>query len=245
MPGMICLQGGREFTDQCREMDADVLTVAGGAGFAGTGAVGTGAARPGAARPGADGRGSVAVLAGAARRGTDYAGASKRARRHYESLGASVVVVPDPRDGIEAALESLTDDIALLVLPGGSPASLSEVLSGAVRLRVVELHDSGMSISGASAGAMVLCSRMVRPNGRAEVIDGLGFVDGLALPHWTPGSDRGWPVPDDLDLWGLPECGGVIVEGDPGSRRARAVGKNEPAVRRNGSWRPVPRRIDD
>ncbi len=229
MPGAICLQGGREFTDQCREMDADVLTAAGVAGFAGAGA---------------DGRGSVAVLAGAARRGTDYAGASKRARRHYEALGAGMVVVPDPRDGLEAALESLTDDIALLVLPGGSPASLGEVLSGAVRQRVVELHDAGMSISGASAGAMILCSRMVRPNGRAEVVDGLGLVDGLALPHWTPGSDRGWPVPDDLDLWGLPECGGVIVEGDAGSPTVRAVGKNEPAVRRNGSWQPVPRGAD-
>ncbi|MEP1124082.1 MAG: Type 1 glutamine amidotransferase-like domain-containing protein [Ilumatobacter sp.] len=229
MPGVICLQGGREFTDQCREMDAEVLSVAGVAARAESGR--------------AD-RGSVAVLAGAARRGTDYAGASKRARRHYEALGASVVVVPDPRDGIEAAVESLTDDIALLVLPGGSPASLREVLSGRVRQRVVDLHDAGMSISGASAGAMVLCSRMVRPNGGAEVVDGLGLVDGLALPHWTPGSDRGWPVPDDLDLWGLPECGGVIVEGRPGSLTVRAVGKNEPAVRRNGSWRPVPRGAD-
>lgn len=230
MSGAICLQGGREFTDQCREMDADVLTVAGAAGVA---------------RTGDTRRGSVAVLAGAARRGTDYAGASKRARRHYEALGASVVVVPDPRDGLEASLRSLTDDIALLVLPGGSPASLREVLSGVILQRVVELHDAGMSISGASAGAMVLCTRMVRPNGRAEVVDGIGLVDGLALPHWTPGSDRGWPVPADLDLWGLPECGGVIVEGNSGSLSVRAVGKNDPAVRRNGSWQPVERRTDD
>ncbi len=104
MAGVICLQGGREFTTECREMDAEVLRLAG--------------------------PGQVAVLAGAARPGSDYAGASTRARRHYEALGAHVVVVLDPRDGVDAALDALTDDVSLIVLPGGSPQSLREVLSG-------------------------------------------------------------------------------------------------------------------
>jgi hypothetical protein len=214
MVGMICLQGGREFTTECREMDTAVVRLAG--------------------------PGQVAVLAGAARPGSDYAGASARARRHYETLGANVVVVPDPRDGIDAALDALTDDVSLIVLPGGSPQSLRGALSGQVEERLVEMHAGGIAVSGASAGAMVLCTRMVQPGGRADIVDGLGLVDGLALPHWSAGSDRGWPVPDDLDLWGLPECGGVvIVDGT-----VRAVGQGEPAHRHEGSWQPFPRRPD-
>lgn len=210
--GAICLQGGHEFTADCREMDADVLALAG--------------------------QGSVAVLAGAARPGSDYAGASSRATRHYAALGADVITVPDPRDGEDAALDALDDTIALLVLPGGSPASLREVLSGAIEKRVVELHATGTAISGASAGAMVLCTRMVRPGGSTDVIEGLSLVDGLALPHWSPGGDRGWPVPDGLQLWGLPECGGVIIDSDG---TVRAVGQGQPAIRRNGAWHAVDR----
>jgi len=214
MSGLICLQGGHEFTADCRQMDTDVLALVGA--------------------------GRVAILAGAARPGSDFAGASNRATRHYTGLGASVLTIPDPRDDAAEALAGLTDDISLLVLPGGSPASLRAVLSGAVEDRVIELHTAGMAISGASAGAMVLCERMVRPGDRstsADIVDGLGLVDGLALPHWSPGSDRGWPVPDDLDLWGLPECGGVIVDGGNTS----AVGRGEPARRRNGQWQLIER----
>ena len=106
MSGVICLQGGHEFTAGCREMDTAVLVLAG--------------------------PGMVAVLAGAARPGSDYAGASSRATRHYAALGADVITVPDPREGAGAALDVLTDEVALLILPGGSPASLRDVLSGEV-----------------------------------------------------------------------------------------------------------------
>ena len=218
MSGLICLQGGHEFTAGCRKMDTEVLAVAGA--------------------------GTVAVLAGAARPGSDYAGASSRATRHYATLGAAVVTISDPHDDPEAALGALTDEVSLLILPGGSPTSLRNVLSGAVERRIVELHAAGMAISGASAGAMVLCSRMVRPGGSDEttdVVDGLGLVEGLALPHWSPGSDRGWPVPDEVTLWGLPECGGVIIERDGADWSASAVGQGEPAVRRDGTWQPVRR----
>ncbi|MFT6764206.1 MAG: hypothetical protein ACJAXA_002872 [Candidatus Aldehydirespiratoraceae bacterium] len=214
MTGLICLQGGHEFTPECREMDAEVLRLAG--------------------------PGTVAVLAGAARPGSDYAGASARARRHYEGLGADVIVVPDPRRDVGAACHSLTDDISLVVLPGGSPQSLREVLSGQVEGRLVEMHIGGVAISGASAGAMVLCRQMVRPGRQADVADGLGLVGGLALPHWIAGSDRDWPVPDDLDLWGLPECGGVVILDEA----VRAVGEGEPARRHDNTWQPIPRDLD-
>ena len=69
-------------------------------------------------------------------------------------------------------------------------------------------------------------------------VDGLGLVGGLALPHWQPGSDRGWSVPDDLDLWGLPECGGAIVDA---AGTVRAVGSGTPSRRRDGDWQPIER----
>ncbi len=210
MSGRLCLQGGREFTPACEEMDRVVLSLA-----------------PGTA---------VGVLAGAARPGSDYAGASDRARRHYEGLGAAVTIVPDPRDDQPAALDRLTSDIDLLVLPGGSPSSLLGVLSGAIGHRMIELHRSGMAISGASAGAMVLCESVIRPDRGGEVVPGLGLVEGLALPHWSPGKAR-WNVPDTT-LWGLPECGGAIVDNDD----VWAVGRGEPARSVAGSWTPLPRR---
>lgn len=219
VPGPICLQGGREFTPPCREMDATVL----------------------AAAP----AGRVAVFAGAARVGSDYAAASERARRHYADLGADVVAVPDPRVDVGAALEALDEPIGLLVLPGGSPSGLRDVLLGAtadVGRRVGELHRSGTALSGASAGAMVLCTRMLLPERRAEVASGLGVVDGLALPHWSPGDDR-WPIPDTVAAWGLPECGGVlhgVANGPVG------LGQGAAALRpAGGTWAPLPRMSAD
>ena len=205
---MICLQGGHEFTSRCREMDAAVLD-----------------------RTGL----RVAVLAGAARVGSDYTGASERARRHYVALGGDVTIGPDPRADEAAALGAFRKPIDLLVLPGGSPGSLLDVVRGPVRDRVLELHAAGMSISGASAGAMVLCAHMVRPDSDGSIVDGLGLVDGLALPHWEPGPNR-WDVPD-ITLWGLPECGGALFDADG----VVAVGQGEPAVRRDGIWTPLPR----
>ncbi len=209
MSGLLCLQGGREFTAECREMDTAVIAAAG-------------------AR-------SVAVLAAAARVGSDYAGASARARRHYAALDVEVRVIPDPRDDVDAALNQMHEPIDLLILPGGSPSSLLDVLSGSVRERLLDLHSSGAAISGASAGAMVLCSHMVRPD-RGDLVAGLGLVDGLALPHWSAGSDRRWPVPD-VTLWGLPECGGVIIE----DGAYRAVGAGIASVHNGDGWLPVPR----
>jgi len=210
MAGVICLQGGNEFTADCREMDTEVLQLAG--------------------------PGRVAVIAGAARPGSDYSGASERARRHYAALGSDVTIVPDPRESVSAAVDAMTDAVSLIILPGGSPASLRAVLFGPVLIRLLEMHRAGAAISGASAGAMVLCSRMVRPSRGVDIVDGLGLVRGLALPHWASGSDRGWPVPDGLDLWGLPECGGVVVI----DGTASAVGRGEPALRRDGKWQPIP-----
>ncbi len=211
--GVLCLQGGRELTPPCAVMDATVIARS-------------------------DGR--IVVLACAARVGSDYAGAAARAVAHYRGLGAEVAVVPDPREDLSTALAALRDGIGLIVMPGGSPGGLLDVLTtidgGSIGRRIAELWQSGAAISGASAGAMVMCTRTVRPDRDSGIAAGLGFVDGIAVPHWTPGSERRWSLPDAL-VWGLPECGGVIIDGD----QMTAVGQGHPSVRVDSEWHRVAR----
>lgn len=209
MSGVRCLQGGVELTPGCRDMDRAVLDRCAG---------------------------PVVVLAGAARVGSDYAGAVDRARRHYEALGADVVGAPDPRTDEAGTLAAL-QRVGLLVLPGGSPASLHAVLSGAVGERVLAVHREGAGITGASAGAMVMCERTWLPSTGQEV-EGLGLAPGQALVHWAGPGRRG--LPDDGVLrWGLPERGGVLIDGGT----VLAVGEGTPSWHRAGRWRALPRDV--
>ncbi|HUV17669.1 MAG TPA: Type 1 glutamine amidotransferase-like domain-containing protein [Ilumatobacteraceae bacterium] len=217
--GAICLQGGRELTPRCDEMDRAVLERCSGA---------------------------VVVLAGAARPGSDYAGASARTVAHYRRLGVTVEVVPDPRDDHAAALAALGDGTGLIVLPGGSPGGLLDVLttrpagSPTIAERLVALWSAGTAISGASAGAMVLCAHTATPDRSAGLADGLDLVPGVAIPHWSPGAERRWSLPDTL-LWGLPECGGVLIDG--GSMIA--VGQGVASVRAGAAWTTIDRRTPE
>lgn len=213
--GAICLQGGRELTPSCDEMDRTVLERCSG---------------------------TVVVLAGAARRGSDYEGASARTVAHYRRLGVTVEVVPDPRDDQAAALAGLGDDTGLVVLPGGSPGGLLDVLttrpagSPTIAERLLALWAAGTAISGASAGAMVLCAQTATPDRSAGLADGLDLVPGMAIPHWSPGSERRWSLPDTV-LWGLPECGGVLIDGDS----MIAVGQGAASIRAAGVWTAIDR----
>jgi len=212
-PGVLCLQGGRELTAPCTEMDRAVLDRCDG---------------------------PVVVLAGAARPGSDYAGASARTVAYYRTLDAEVIPVPDPRDDPSRALDALHDDIGLIVMPGGSPGGLLDVLTeidgGSIGHRLIELWRGGSGISGASAGAMVMCSRTATPSRSGDDGPGLGLVPGMAIPHWSPGSERRW-VLTASPLWGLPECGGVIID----DGRVAAVGQGEPSVQIENVWHPVTR----
>ena len=110
-----------------------------------------------------------------------------------------------------------------------------EAAASVIASTTASVRSSGTAISGASAGAMVLCSHTARPD-RGDVVDGLGLVDGLALPHWDAGVDRRWVLPD-VTLWGLPECGGVIIE----HGTARGVGGGVASLNDGDGWQPVPR----
>ncbi len=199
MTSTVCLQGGGEFSPGCRTMDTELVRRAGG-------------------------RVVVSALAGTP--GSDYRSATANGVRHFRAIGAADVVgAPDARDEPAAAIEVLRS-ARLLVLPGGSPTRLLDALrqTGVGQL-VAELLERDGVVMGASAGAMVLCPWTVLPDRRGAqgpvVEPGLDLVPAVAvLPHWRAGSDRGdWEraiaarAGDGVQLLGLPEESGVIVEG--------------------------------
>lgn len=195
--GGICLQGGAEFGSACEAMDREVL-----------GAV----------------DGSVVVLPVAAALGREYATAGRNGADWYARLGAADVrVAPDPRTDATAA-RSAVEAAALVVLPGGAPGRLLDVLeSSGLDEVLLRHHHAGGVISGASAGAMALATWCALP-GAGDVRPGLMLVPGLVLPHHPSG--HGWlarvrgSVPPSTVLLGLPECAGLWITDD----EVRAVG---------------------
>lgn len=202
MTGTVCLQGGGEFTPDCRDMDGALVRQA-------------------------DGPVVVTALAGAP--GSDYASATANGVRHFRALAGDLPVLgaPDVRQDAPAALAALRR-ARLLVLPGGSPARLLRALqeSGAAEVVGALLREGG-TVLGASAGAMVLCAWTVLPEHGLQVVPGLGVVpDALVVPHWS-GGRADWlaaveaAVPPSTVVLGLPEQSGIVLQG----RRATAVGR--------------------
>ncbi len=182
MTGMICLQGGAEFGSRCVDMDSALLE--------------------------SSPAGDVVVLAGAAAPGREFDVANANAMRYYSRLTDRRVVAPeDPRSDPAAFVEAATS-AAMVVLPGGSPRRLLDVLVEGVLAALVEVSTRGGTISGASAGAMVLCTYTAVPG--AGVARGLGLVPGVAIPHFDGSNWWDLDLPEDIPRWGLPECGGVV-----------------------------------
>lgn len=217
-PDVICLQGGAEFGDLCRGMDADLLARADG--------------------------GPVVVTALAGASGQEYRTAGQNGVRHFAALGAQdVTVAPDVRQDEAAALAALRR-ARLLVLPGGSPSRLLSALRDTpVGELLVTLLLDGVVLSGSSAGAMVLCEWTVLPDrtgprGGTVVERGLGLVPGvLVVPHWSGSSSRSdWlravddTVPTGVRVLGLPEQSGVLA----GEGSLTAVGASATVLVREG-----------
>lgn len=195
----------------------------------------------------ADGPVVVTALAGAV--GRDYRTSSENGVRHFRALGATdVVVAPDAREDRDTAL-AILGTARLLVLPGGSPSRLLDALnSTGVADLLRDLLTAGGTVMGASAGAMVLCDWTVLPDrrgpGGVAVASGLGIISGMVVvPHWT-GERDDWlqAVPEDVQVVGLPEESGVMVEDGILTAVGRAPTRLVTAGRDLGvgdSWRPA------
>lgn len=181
----------------------------------------------------------VTALAGAP--GRDAATAETSGVEHYRALGADAVAAPDARSDADGALAALAG-ADLVVLPGGSPSRLLRALQRTpVGAWLLDAVAAGTAVSGASAGAMVLCAWTVLPEGRQgpAVVPGLGIVPrALVLPHWSGAAGRkSWlravdaAVPDGTQVLGLPEESGVLLE----DGQLRAVGPHPTRFVRSGS----------
>lgn len=184
----VLLQGGAEMQEPCRGMDEAFLHAAPD--------------------------GPLVVLLGAATPGGDHDRAAARARRYYGYWERDVLVTPHPEVDADRAAGELAD-AAVVVMPGGSPARLLDALlhdDGRLARVLRERLEAGASVSGSSAGAMVLAERTARPGGRRSFGDGLGWLPGMVLPHYD-GARGAWADPDRPDgpRWGLPEHGGIVL----------------------------------
>ncbi len=152
--------------------------------------------------------GPVVVMAGAAARGVEYDIAGRNAVGYYSRLGdRPIEVAPDPRTDRAGCLAAL-ERAAIVVLPGGSPRRLLDVLVGDCARAILEMHAGGGTISGASVGAMVLCAHTMIPGGGLTA--GLGLVPGVAIPHFDGTNWWNLDLPPGVPRWGLPECGGIL-----------------------------------
>lgn len=207
MRGIVCLQGGREFSRGCRDMDAQLLARA---------------------------PGPVAVIALASPQGEAYRRTNTQGVIHFRRLGAEAFAVPDPR---EADLGTRLDGVGLVVLPGGSPARLLQALDVTGLGEVLSAHvAAGGAVMGASAGAMVLGSWTLVPDDGFRVAPGLGLVPGVVVvPHWDgPRADWLKTLDAEVDkalVLGIPEESGILSE----EGRLTALGRRPTHAVREGS----------
>src|SRR5437588_5089588 len=190
---VVCLQGGNELTDACRDMDRHLLERAG--------------------------PGPVVVVPLASEPGADYTRTGANATRYFGALGADVMVAADARNDAAAAAEAVAT-AAMVVLTGGSPRRLRDALDATgLGDHIRSRWQTGALVMGSSAGAMVACEVTLLPKwrGNPDSGPGLGLVTGhVVVPHYD-GKRGGW-VDVGLSVapvvLGIPECSGVVVEGD-------------------------------
>jgi cyanophycinase len=198
MSGFVLVQGGDEFSDDCREMDRALLEAAGS--------------------------GRVAILPAASEDDERAQLTAAQATSYYQSLGVTDIVTVRG-EPLEVAAELALARV--VVLPGGSPELLLERLTadqGHLSDALRGLLLAGGAINGSSAGAMVLAAATWLPTSD-QVVPGLGLLPSsqplLLLPHadgtptrWLGLADRAQGVFPALRCLALGERSGVLFGGD-------------------------------
>jgi cyanophycinase len=201
----VCLQGGNELMPASRDMDAELLAMAGG--------------------------GPVVVVPLASTPGADYERAGAHAIAYFTDLGADADVAPDARKDAAGASRAV-DAAGYVVLTGGSPRTLRDALvATGLGERIIAAAQRGVLVMGSSAGAMVACRTTLLPQwrGNPNVGDGLGLIDGyVVVPHFD-GRRAAWVragLAAAPAVLGIPENSGVLVE----ERRLTALGQTPPTL---------------
>ena len=195
MTGWLALHGGGEFQRGSEMGDRRLLVAAGGA----------------------DAR--VIVVPTAAAR--EYPAASaQNGVNWFRQLGAraDAALVIDGRSANDPQLAASIEHASLIYLPGGDPLVLVDTLRASLAWNaIVKAYEQGVSIGGASAGAMALGARMWNPR-TGDLIDGLGLISIVTLPHFQAASlDRARALRQQLErssrLFGIAERTSAIWDG--------------------------------
>ena len=195
MTGWLALHGGGEFQRGSEIGDRRLVVAAGGA----------------------DAR-VIVVPAAAAREHPQMA--AHNGVQWFKQIGAQAdaAMVVDARSANDAAIVATIESATLIYLPGGDPVLLIETLRGSPAWHaIVKAHERGVSLGGASAGAMALGNKMWNPR-TGGLIDGLGLVPIVTLPHFgAERIDRARALRGQLDgatrLFGIAERTSAIWDG--------------------------------
>jgi cyanophycinase len=153
--------------------------------------------------------------------GRDY---PQEAARHgvnwFQRLGAraDAALAIDVQSAGDSSVVAKIETATLIYLPGGDPVYLVETLRDSpVWKSIVKAHERGISIGGASAGAMACGTRMWNPHS-GQLIDGLGLIPIVTLPHFgAERIDRARALRQQLDratrLFGIAERTSAIWNG--------------------------------
>lgn len=109
-----------------------------------------------------------------------------QATEYWSRLGATArFAFTGQHDESREALDVL-ESPDLVVLTGGRPWLLQRRLSPALTGRLRQLWESGVPLSGSSAGAMAMCEWRLdlEPRQPLRFRRGLGLVPGVAAPHY-------------------------------------------------------------
>jgi cyanophycinase len=160
----------------------------------------------------------VTVLPTAAKDHPDMAVAT--AARYFRSLGAEVesAQILTRSDAEDPGWRDRLGSVRFLYIAGGDPRYLHSVLVGTPAWQgVVEAYEFGAAIAGSSAGAMVLCDRMLVPWSKSTE-PGLGLLQDLVVvPHFENWRSRLLRVGEaigDGRLLGIDEATGLVLEAD-------------------------------
>lgn len=191
--GPLALVGGGEFLPPAAPLDAWLL-----------------------ARAGTD---MVTVIPTAA--GRHAAMAVATARRHFAGLAAQVdgPLIVDRADAEDPAVGETLAAARFLYVAGGDPRHLQSVLQGTSAWEgVLRALAAGAVLAGSSAGAMVLCDRMLVPGSDAPT-PGLGLLgETIVLAHHNRSPARPTQAArllgPGVQLLGLDEGTGLVIDHD-------------------------------
>jgi cyanophycinase len=130
------------------------------------------------------------------------------------------VMVLKRRDATENEIVGPLDEAALIYFTGGNPRRTVKVLEESLAWqKTIDAWSRGAVLAGSSAGAMIMCEKMLVPRWKVPV-DGLNLLPGtMVVPHhdaWIKRIHRVTKsgVARGLNLYGVDECTGFILDDD-------------------------------